>query len=189
MPGGSASLRAMEPSLRLSPPGPGRVVLVLLLGSLVALSSASCGRRSERARALSFEQLTDTTGLTGGGPILLSLEPYRITGRAVRVRGSVALPDGTRLQVAIVRVSTGETLITAQATIEKSAFETPPLMTDQGPLPEDLYRFEVSAQFNQAWQPPEVLRATQNGLALHGPGMRRGTAGQTGFFLSQERRL
>jgi hypothetical protein len=159
----------------------------LLLGSLLVF--AGCGRKTERTHDLTFEQLTDTTGLTRGAPILLALEPYRITGRAVRVRGSVDLPDGTRLQVAIIRVKTGEILMVAGASVERHEFETPPLMSPNGPFPEDLYRFEVSAQFNEAWQPGDVLRATQDGLSLHGPGMTRGAAGQVGFFLSQERRL
>jgi len=185
--GGSASLRGMEPVLR--PPRPVARWSVLLLAPLVLLACSSCGRRSGTTRELNFEQLTDTTGLTRGAPILLALEPYRITGRAVRVRGSVDLPDGTRMQVAIVQIPTGRVLITAQATVEKHDFETPPLMLRTGPLPEDLYRFEVSTQFNAAWQSPEVLHATRNGFALHGPGMTRDGVGQTGFFLSQERRL
>ncbi len=77
----------------------------------------------------------------------------------------------------------------AQATVEQHAFETGPLMTPRGPIPEGLYRFEVSSEFNPAWQPPEVLRETNDGRNLHGPGMIRGSAGQAGFFLSREARL
>lgn len=176
----------MEPSRPRTVPL-GRLTLVLLIGSLVAVPA--CERRQGRARELSFEQLTDTTGLTRGAPLLTSLEPYRITGAAIRVRGTVTLPEGTRLQVSIVRVSTGETVTSAQAVVDGGGFETPPLMSPRGPFPVDLYRFEVSSQFNSSWQPEEVLRATQDGHSLRGPGMTRGSAGQAGFFLSQERRL
>jgi hypothetical protein len=121
--------------------------------------------------------------------VLTSFEPYRITGQALRVRGTASLPDGTRLQVSIVRVATGETVHIAQMTVEDGAFETAPLMGERGPLPVDLYRFEVLAHFNPAWQPEQVMQATDDGRSLRGPGITRGTGGQPAFFLRKERRL
>lgn len=161
----------------------------LLLGAILLVGPSGCSRRQARDAALSFEDLSDTTGLARGAPILTSFEPYRITGRALRVRGTASLPDGTRLQVSIVRVATGETLMIAQVTVEDRAFETAPLVGPRGPFPEDLYRFDVLAHFNPAWQPEPVLRATHDGRSLRGPGITRGTGGQAAFFLREERRL
>ena len=59
----------------------------------------------------------------------------------------------------------------------------------RGPLPVDLYRFDVLAHFNPAWQPEQVMRATHDGRSLRGPGITRGTGGQPAFFLREERRL
>ena len=49
---------------------------------------SGCGRRAERDAALSFEDLSDTTGLARGAPLLTAFEPYRLRGGAMRVRGS-----------------------------------------------------------------------------------------------------
>jgi hypothetical protein len=166
----------------------GRAFALLLSAALLA-ASAGCSRQQARDTALSFEDLSDTTGLTRGAPILTSFEPYRITGRALRVRGKASLPDGTRLQVTIVRVATGETILVAQTTVEDEAFETAPLMTSRGPLPVDRYRFDVLAHFNPVWQPAQVLRTTHDGHSLRGPGITRGKGGQPAFFLSEERHL
>jgi hypothetical protein len=163
--------------------------LALLLGVALLLGAPGCSRREARDTALDFEELSDTTGLARGAPILTSFEPYRITGQALRVRGTANLPDGTRLQVSIVRVATGETLMIAQVTVEDRAFETTPLWGPRGPLPVDLYRFDVLAHFNSAWQPEQVLRDTHDGRSLRGPGITRGKGGQPAFFLREERRL
>jgi len=105
------------------------------------------------------------------------------------VRGTASLPDGTRLQVSIVRVATGETILVAQMTVVDKAFETEPLMGSRGPLPVDLYRFDVLAHFNPIWQTEKVLRATHDGRSLRGPGITRGKGGQPALFLREERRL
>jgi len=163
--------------------------LVALATATLLLGAAGCGRRPERADSLRFEDLSDTSGLTRGKPILTSFEPYRLNGGAMRLRGTADLPDGTRLQVSIVRRATEETVLIVQATVEKRGFETAPLMGPRGPLPEDLYRFEVLAYFNPAWQPERVLRATREGRSLRGPGVIRGRNGQPAFYLREERRL
>lgn len=157
---------------------------LLLLGLL-----SGCGRRAERDAALSFEDLSDTTGLARGAPLLTAFEPYRLRGGAMRVRGRAELPDGTRLQIKIVRAASGEAVQVVQVAVVDGAFETAPFMTPAGPLPEDLYRFDVLAHFNSAWQPEDVLRATDGGRSLRGPGVTRGAAGQPAFFLHQEVRL
>jgi hypothetical protein len=161
----------------------------LLLGAVLLIGAPGCDRREARDPALSFEELSDTTGLSQGAPILTSFDPYRITGQALRVRGTASLPDGTRLQVSIVRVATDEAVIVVQMTVENRTFETEPLWGPRGPLPVDLYRFDVLAHFNSAWQPEQVLRATHDGRSLRGPGITRGTGGQPAFFLREERRL
>jgi hypothetical protein len=166
-----------------------RRALALLLGAALLVGAAGCGRRQARDTGLSFEDLSDPTELVRGAPILTSFEPYRITGQALRLRGTANLPDGTRLQVTVARVATGETVLITQMTVEGKSFETEPLMGPRGPLPVDLYRFDVLAHFNSAWQPEQVLRATHDGRSLRGPGITRATGGQPAFFLREERRL
>ncbi len=186
-----ASLLVMSIPCGSRPPARGSWwrAFALLLGVLLLAAPAGCNRRPARDTALDFEELSDTTGLSRGEPILTSFEPYRITGQALRVRGTASLPDGARLQVSVVRVATGETVLVAQMTVEDKAFETAPLWGPRGPLPVDLYRFDLLAHFNSAWQPEQVLRATHDGRSLRGPGITRGTGGQPAFFLREERRL
>jgi hypothetical protein len=161
----------------------------LLAAALLFSLLAGCGRKAAQTTPLSFEDLSDTTGLARGAPLLTEFEPYRLQGGAMRVRGRADLPDGTRLQVSVVRAATKETMKVVQVTLQDGVFETPPFMGPRGPLPEDLYRFDVLAHFNPAWQPEHVLRATDGGRALRGPGVTRGTAGQPAFFLHEEVRL
>jgi hypothetical protein len=161
-----------------------RLVAALLIGLLVG-----CGRKAEQSAPLSFEELSDTTGLSHGAPLLTAFEPYRLRGGAMRVRGRADLPDGTRLQVSVVRIATAETVQVVQVTLADGTFETAPFMGPRGPLPEDSYRFDVLAHFNPAWQPERVLRATAGGRSLRGPGMTRGAAGQPAFILHEEVRL
>ncbi len=157
---------------------------------LLAAVLASCGQRDQRgASSLSFEELSDTAGVSQGPSILTALEPYRLPGGSLRVRGSAGLPDGTRLQITIVRVSTGETVKQIQVLVQDRAFESPPLMGDRGPFPPDPYRFDVLALFDATWQTAEVLAATDQGRRLRGPGMTRGNLGVPAFVLHQERRL
>jgi hypothetical protein len=160
---------------------------------LAALSVAGCGRgTSHRSSELTFEELSklsDTTGLSIGRPLLTTFEPYRMTGGAMRVRGKLDLPDGTRVQITITSATTGRDVDQLQVTIQDRQFETAPFMSDRGPLPEDRYRFTLLAHFNSTWQPASVLDATDQGRRLRGPGMTRTSMGQATFILHEERRL
>lgn len=174
---------------RHSRPTPRRTAC-LAVALLFAAALAGCGPRDQhRSSSLSFEELSDTAGLSRGASILTALEPYRLPGGSLRVRGSAGLPDGTRLQITIVRASTGETVRQIQVLVQDHAFESPPLMSDRGPFPPDLYRFDVLALFDATWQTAEVLAATDHGRRLRGPGMTRGNLGVSAFVLHQERRL
>jgi hypothetical protein len=165
---------------------PARICVALALG----LALAGCGRGgSHDAQELSFEQLSDTTGLAAGHPLLTTFEPYRLPGGSMRVRGALDLPDGARVQLTVERAASGVEVARMQFAIEGRRFETPPFMGERGPLPEDRYRFTLLAHFNDSWQPAAVMSATDAGRSLRGPGMTRTAMGQATFILHEERRL
>ena len=155
-----------------------------------ALALAGCGRRSEEpGLELSFEKLPDSTALAQGEPILERFEPYRMSNGAVRVTGRVRLPDGMRLQIAIRQPGGRTAVALAHVSVQGSQFDTPPLLGEDGPLPEGRYRFELLTHFNADWQSPEVLRAVGGGLGLRGPGVTRARDGGAALYLTREARL
>jgi hypothetical protein len=160
---------------------------VLALTLVLALAAAGCGRDAGQDEPLTFEELRDTTGLTRGRPLLRAFEPYRMPNGVLRVRGTADLPEGTRLQISVQRGDA--VLYRVHVHVRNHRFDSPPIIGERGPLPEDDYRFEVLAHFNDAWQTPEVLRATDDGRALRGPGITRGTHGEAAFLLIEEKRL
>lgn len=161
-----------------------------ILALTLLLAVAGCGRRHEtQAPALTFEELTDTTGLAQGEPILTGVEPQRMPNGALRVRGEVELPDGVRIQVSIYRKGTQQMLNRLQVVVADGRFDSPPILGDGKPLPPGDYRFEYLALFNDAWQTPEVLRRTRSGQALRGPGITRDRVGGAAFYLVEERSL
>lgn len=159
----------------------------IALGLAVAISG--CGRSNhQRVSELRFEDLPDSADLARGAPILDRFEPYRMAGGAMRVRGAVHLPDGTRLQVAVLDARNGATLQTLQVTVQDRTFETDPFMTERGPLPRGTYRFDLLAYFDPAWQTDRVMLATRGGRTLHGPGIQR-TQNGVAFHQVEERTL
>jgi hypothetical protein len=159
---------------------------------LLALVMAGCGRQKKQEsadRPLTFEELKDTTGLSAGEPLLTHVNPYRTGNQAVRVHGRLELPDGTRVQLSIVRADTKEMVHRMQVYVRDGRFDTPPVRPGGKPLPPGRYRFEYFALFNAAWQKPEVLRQTGGGRTLRGPGITRDQAGGAAFFLVEERTL
>lgn len=157
---------------------------------LVATVLAGCGGgREPEDRPLTFEERRDTTGLSAGEPLLTSVEPYRSPDDAVRVRGRLDLPDGTRVQLSIYRGDTQEMLYRLQVVVRDGRFDSPPVLPGGRPLPPGRYRFEYFTLFNPAWQTPEVLRATSDGRTLRGPGVTRDQVGGAAFFLVEERTL
>jgi hypothetical protein len=159
--------------------------------ALVALLAVTgCGRRHEEpASELKFELPTDTTGLSRGSALLTRIEPYRLPGGGLRIRGEVGFPDGVRLQISIVRKGTHDMLARVQVVTADHRFETTPILPERGALPRGAYRLEVLALFNPAWQTAEVLRVTNDGRDLRGPGMSRDPVGGASFFLVEERKL
>jgi len=163
-----------------------RYVLVPLLVLLVV----GCGRRREReATPLQFEEIADTSRLSKGDALLAGITPYRSADGALRVRGNLRFPDGTRLQISIYRKGTQELVSRIQTIVEHHRFETPPLRSAHGPVPPGDYRFEYFTLFNPVWQSAEVLRATADGRALRGPGVGRDRVGGASFYLVEERSL
>jgi len=73
-----------------------------------------------------------------------------------------------------------------QVTLLGGTFDSPPIIGERGPLPKDRYTIEISAQFLPGWQPESVLRATDRGRALRGPGITRTRAGDAMLFLVEE---
>lgn len=161
--------------------------MVLLL---LALAATGCGSRdTQETEPLSFHELADTSGLGAGEPLLTRVESDRMENGALRVRGTWDVPDGTRLQVSVYDSSRNEMLGRWQMTVTNRRFESPPMLGKQGPLPEGRLRIEYRADFNEAWQPAEVLEATDDGRRLRGPGMTRDAQGGGVFYLVEERRL
>ena len=161
--------------------------------SFAALAVAGCAKKeSDQAPPLGFEfdsTTTDTAKLAQGSPLLSGFEPYRATNGAIRARGRMELPDGARIQVSLRRAD-GRELGREQVVLIARGFETPPFLDPGGhPFPPDVYQFEVSTQFNSVWQPPNVLRATRDGLALTGPGMRRGHLGEAIYRMTLEKKV
>ena len=73
-----------------------------------------------------------------------------------------------------------------QVTVQDSAFDSPPMLGEAGPLPVQNWRFELTAQFTPEYQPGEVMLATSNGLSLRGPGITRTRLGGASFYLAEE---
>ena len=154
------------------------------------LSVAGCGdRKTREATPLVFEDLGDTSGVSKGEPLLLGVESYRMENGALRVRGRLDFPDGTRLQVTILDRARNERIGRWQMTVEEGRFDSPPILGPEGPLPRGRYRFEYLAHFTEGWQPPGVLESTDHGRRLTGPGMTRTRQGLGTFFLVEERKL
>jgi len=163
-------------------------VVALVLVAVLAITG--CGRRRERqATELRYVLPSDTTGLSQGAALLTRIEPYREPGGALRIRGNVTFPDGVRIQVSVYRKGTQQMLGRIQVLTADHRFDSPPIFGDHGPLPRGDYRFEVLSLFNKAWQTEDVMRRTQDGLALRGPGMTRDPVGGASFYLVMERTL
>ena len=158
---------------------------VLAIASLV-LFAAGCGGEKKEAPPLTLEVLPDTAGLSQGGPIVDSLAVERLDAGPLRVSGRVHLPDGTRLQVAIRRPGGRSALAMTQVIVNGGRFESPPMVGDQGPLPPGKYRFEILAHFTPDWQSADVLRSTDEGRTLRGPGITRSRQGNAAFFMVEE---
>ena len=166
-----------------------RATFALALGAVIAMV-AGCGERHEKAPPpLTFEQLGDTAGLSTGKPLIDKIEPFREGNGVLRVRGQVGFPDGVRIQISLYAKDTRQMLQRVQVRVDDHQFVSPPMMGDHGPLPKGEYRFEYMALFNDAWQTPEVMRRTDNGRALRGPGVTRDRVGAAAFYLVEERTL
>jgi hypothetical protein len=167
-------------------------VLAAAVSALAAAPLAGCGKQaSDEHEALGFEfdSTADSASLARGRAILTEFEPYRASDGAMRARGRLEMPDGTRIQVSVRRRSDGREVGRTQVALQAGGhFDTPPL---RGPAtaPTDDYRFEISVQFNRIWQPEQVLARTRSGLELSGPGMKRGAHGEAIFSLTTDARL
>lgn len=155
----------------------------------LSLCLAACESKPRGSSELTFERSTDTTGLSRGQAIVREFEPYRMDNGALRVRGAVNLPDGTRLQVSVRRPDAEVTVQMVQVTVEGGRFDSPPMIGDRGPLPEGPYRFEILTHFTPEWQSAQVLRATDDGRALRGPGVTRTKQGVASLHLIEEATL
>jgi hypothetical protein len=150
---------------------------------------AGCGRRQEsgaRSGELTFEQLADTVGLSSGAPILQDFDAYRMENGTLRVEGRARLPEGTRLHVAVKHEGERSSLAMVEVTVTDGAFDSPPIIGETGVLPKGRYVFEISAMFLPESQSASVLRETDNGRALRGPGITRTQIGTAMLWLRQE---
>jgi len=133
--------------------------------------------------------LEDTTGISRGSPLLTEFDVFRDPTGAVRARGRIELPDGTRLQLSLYRPGSNEFLARTQFAVRDRQFESVPLSGGEGGLPEALYRVELVTYFDSAWQPREVMVATDNGRAVRGPGVVYGRNGIAAFIHTEDQRL
>lgn len=167
--------------------------LVVLTSLLVAL--AGCGRHEadrDAGKPVTLEELDamrDTTGLSRGGAIVRRFEPYRMGNGLIRVRGELALPDGTVLQIALFRPGERWPITRVQFAVQDHRFDSPPIIGPHGPVPVGEYRFELMSFFDTEWQPAEVLRATDDGRDLRGPGITRDRQGRAAFSHTEDRHL
>jgi hypothetical protein len=154
-------------------------------------AALGCGHsdRSGQSTELSFESLSDTASVSQGAPLLRAFEPYRLPNGLVRVRGKIDLPEGTRLQVSMYRQSDHVMLARLQVLIAQQQFDSSPVLGPHGPLPAGDYTFELLTYFNDVWQSPEVMTASDRGYALHGPGITRDRIGEPVFLLTKTGRL
>ena len=156
-----------------------------------ALLIASCGSKpAEKPQKLTFERLDagDTTGWTKGPALLRTFQVMREPGGALRARGSLDLPDGTRLELNVYPPAGNTVLARTQFELHGGSFETPPLHGFEGPLPEQTYHFQLRGIFDPAVQPPQVMAALEGGRKLRGPGMVEGPNGLIAFVHDEELR-
>ena len=158
--------------------------------SLFALALlAGCdgrGKPSAGDSGLTFERLTDMTGLSNRAATVESFDAYRLPDSSLRVKARVRLPEGTRVQVAVKSGPGGAALAVVRAMIMRGEIVSPPMIAESGPLPVGRYQFEISAQFTAGWQSREILRVTHDGKSLRGPEIVRTPNGGTMFWLVQE---
>jgi hypothetical protein len=173
---------------------PVRARLPLVVAASLALT-AGCGRRQEasHARPLTLEELDrrrDTTGLSEGTAIVRRFEPYRMENGAMRVRGELRLPVGTVLQITVFRPGERWPFARVQSEVRDGGhFDTAPIIAGRGPAPAGRYHFALTVYFDAASQPPEVLRATDDGRRLRGPGVTRDLQGGAAFSYAEDLRL
>jgi hypothetical protein len=166
--------------MRCLPPRRGLLVALLVLPLVVG-----CDRKRPEPE-LSFESSSDTTGLSRGADVMASFEPYRMSNGALRARGRMRLPDSTKVEIAVMRPGGRTSVAMSHAFVLGGTFDSPPMLGDTGPLPHGAYHYEVRVHFNDDWQTPRVLRETDRGLALRGPGMTRARNGEAVLFLTRE---
>jgi hypothetical protein len=156
---------------------------------LLVVLAGCTPKHEDKASELHFDMQADTLHLSEGPRVLDGVETTREAGGALRMRGRFAFPDGARIQISVYRHGEDALLGRVQVLVESQRFESPPIMGVRGPLPRAAYRIEYQALFNPAWQSPDVMRATDDGRALRGPGMTRDRLGAAAFYLIEERTL
>ncbi len=164
---------------------PARPLGASLSACALALTLAACGSEPPREE-LTLERMPGTPGPAARAPVLETLEPYRMTNGAVRVKGRVRLPDGALLQIAVKEPGGTTSVAMAQVRVAGRAFDTPPLLGERGPLPRGSYRFEVLAHLTEEWQGAEVMRALAAGGPLEGPGITRARDGRAALYVVKE---
>lgn len=175
----------MRPALALR----ALVLPAAVLAAALACAAGCGGRRDDaasRGGELSFEKLADTTGLADGPPVLEMFDAYRMDSGPLRVKGRVRFPDGTRVRVTIRRPGSRVSLASTEMIVAQGGFDSPPLLGPAGVLPRERWEFEVRAEFAPGAQPDDVLRATQEGRTLRGPGITRTQIGGAVFCLVEE---
>ena len=166
-----------------------RLALWVAPALLCVLAGCSSRQKNDETSELHFDMQADTVHLSEGPRVLEGVEATRERGGALRMRGHLAFPDGARIEISVYRHDEDELLGRVQVLTESQRFESPPIMGSNGPLPRGAYRIEYRALFNAAWQSPDVMRRTDDGRTLRGPGITRDRIGGAAFYLIEERTL
>ncbi len=157
---------------------------------MAVLAIAGCGsqpsRKGSDLRLQRLDQGGETTGISRGPALLEAFDVERDGAGALRAHGQLDLPEDTELELIVYAPGGARVLARTEFALHDRRFESPPLFGAGGPLPTGVYHVQLRGRFDPDLQPPQVMKAVENGRALHGPGIIRIASGTVAFVHDQE---